>query len=94
MGRVESDRRQDGDAQTMLDVGLADVGIHRAEDHVGLDPRFPERFRHAPVAAVGRVVGDDGILCDFLERELFYFQQGVPPLDDDAAGELEAGEHD
>ena len=91
---IDGDGGEDRDAQAQLDVGLADVGVHGAEDDVRLDALLVERVHHLPAAAALAVVRDDRILRELLEREVLRAQDRMAFLRDDAARDREARQHD
>src|SRR5438552_2850646 len=69
-GGVDRDPRQDADAQADAHVGLDHVGVARRQRHVQRQSRGLEQRRQRGTAGETEHVGDDGILGQFLERQL------------------------
>ncbi len=91
---VEGDLGEDGDAEADFRVGLADVGIDRAENDARLDSRLLEGPHDAPAPREAGIVGDDRIFGDFLDRQPLHIEDRMVASCHDAAWQLEARQLD
>src|SRR3974390_863093 len=87
---IDCDIGKDSDAQTYLDIGLADVGVDRVEADLWLNARLAEGIHDLLPAAMSRSIDDERILRNFPQREAVCPQYRMADFRNHATRDLKA----